>query len=148
MQVAHRSDSSEVRANPPQSGTVHLFCFFPVSSPVIRQLTILLSTLTLLGCTDIGGETPPLIYPTLIIAKVHWGDQGVPDIPVVLVGTGDTLRTDSTGLAVFSVSPGKYVLRAFGINRGGPVFQHIDFDVEAKKGETSFVDIVDCLPCV
>jgi hypothetical protein len=115
---------------------------------MIRQLTILLFALTLLGCSDKGTETPPLIYPTLIVAKVHWGNQGVPDISVVLVGTGDTVRTDSSGLAVFSVSPGKYVLRAFGINRGGPVLQHIDFDIEAKMGETSVVDIVDCLECV
>jgi hypothetical protein len=115
---------------------------------MIRQLTIFFFALTLLGCTDEGTETPPLIYPTLIVAKVHWGDQGVPDIPVVLVGTSDSVLTDSSGLAVFSVPPGKYVLRAFGINRGGPVLQHIDFDVEVKQGETSRVDIVDCLPCV
>ena len=113
-----------------------------------RQLTILLFALTLLGCTDKGTEPPPLIYPTLIVAKVHWEDQGVPNVPVVLVGTGDTVLTDSSGLAVFSVSPGKYVLRAFGINRGGPVLLYIDFDVEVKKGETTRVDIVDCLPCV
>ena len=115
---------------------------------MIRQLTIFFFALTLLGCTDKGTETPPLNYPTLIVAKVHWGDQGIPDIPVILVGTGDSVLTDSSGMAVFSVSPGKYVLRAFGINRGGPVLQYIDFDVEAKMGETTRVDIVDCLPCV
>ena len=115
---------------------------------MLRQLTIFLFALALLGCSDEGTETPPLIYPTLIVAKVHWGDQAIPDIPVVLVGTGDSVRTDSSGQAVFSVSPGKYVLRAYGINRGGPVFRYIDFDVDAKQGETTFVDIVDCLPCL
>ena len=114
-----------------------------------HRLTIFLFSLTLLGCSDKGVEpTTPILFPTVIIAKVHWQDQGIPNIPVVLVETGDTVRTDSSGLAVFSVSPGKYVIRAFGINRGGPILQHIDFDVEAKKGETAIVDIVDCLPCV
>jgi hypothetical protein len=110
---------------------------------MIRQLSILLFALALFGCSDMGEEPP-----SLIVAKVHWEDQGVPNIPVVLLQTGDSVRTDSSGLAVFSVSPGKYVLRAYGINRGGPALQYIDIDVEAKKGETTLVEIVDCLPCV
>ena len=111
---------------------------------MIRIFSTFLFAFALFGCTD-NGEEPT---PTLIVAKVHWQDQGVPDIPVVLVQTGDSLRTDSTGLAMFSVSPGKYVIRAYGINRGGPIRLYIDFDVEAKKGEISLVDIVDCLPCL
>lgn len=105
---------------------------------------ILALSLVLLGCSDKGVEPTP----TLIIAKVHWQDQGIPDIPIVLVQTGDSLKTDSTGVAVFSVTPGPYTIRAYGINRGGPVLRWIDFDVEAKKGGTAFVDIVDCLPCL
>lgn len=116
---------------------------------MIRQLAIFLIILPILGCSDKGVEPiTPIQLPTLIIAKVHWQDQGVPDIPVVLVETGDTVRTDSSGLSIFPVSPGKYTVRAFGINRGGPILQHIDFDVEVRKGETAIVDIVDCLPCV
>jgi hypothetical protein len=114
---------------------------------MIRILSLFLIALTILGCSDVG-EEPPLIHPTLIVAKVHWEEQGVPNIPVVLLQTSDSVLTDSTGLSIFSVSPGKYVIRAYGINRGGPILQHIDFDVEAKEGETSFVDIVDCLPCL
>jgi hypothetical protein len=85
---------------------------------------------------------------TLIMANVHWQNQGVADIPIVLVETGDTVRTGSNGLATFSVSPGKYVVRAFGINRGGPILQYVDFDVEAKPGRITIVDIIDCLPCL
>ncbi len=110
-----------------------------------RFVFIFLFTLTLLGCSDKGVEPTS---PTLIIAKVHWGDQGIPDIPIVLVQTGDSLTTDSTGVALFSVTPGQYTIRAYGINRGGPVLRWIDFDVEARKGETSLVDIIDCLPCL
>jgi hypothetical protein len=115
---------------------------------MVRRLITLLFALILSACSDLGEETPPLIYPTLIVAKVHWEDRGVPDIPIVLLQTGDTVRTDSNGLAVFSVFPGNYVLRALGINRGGPALRSLDFDVEAKKGESTIVDIVDCLPCV
>jgi hypothetical protein len=104
--------------------------------------------LVLLGCTDGGEEPNSLVPPTLILARVHWEDQGVPDVPVVLLQTGDSVRTDANGLAAFSVSPGKNVIRAYGINRGGPVYRYVDFDVDAKEGETSLVDIVDCLPCL
>ncbi len=109
-----------------------------------RIAFLLLIILPILGCSDKGVEPSP----TLIIAKVHWGDQGIPDISIVLVQTGDSLKTDSTGAAVFSVTPGQYTIRAYGINRGGPALRWIDFDVEARKGETSLVDIIDCLPCV
>ncbi len=101
----------------------------------------------LLGCADLGGDHPA--SPSAVIeVRVHWGDQGVPNIQVALLQTGDTLRTDSGGVAVFSVAPGRYVVRAFGINMGGPVLQYIDVDVDVKEGETRLVDIVDCLPCV
>jgi hypothetical protein len=106
----------------------------------------LLLVFLLVSCEYIGFEPPQ--DRSLIIANVHWQSQGVPDIPVLLVQTGDTVRTGSNGLAIFSVSAGHYVIRAFEINRGGPVFQYIDFDVEARAGEIAVVDIVDCLPCV
>ncbi len=115
------------------------------SPAVIRHLFILLLPLIFLRCSDLGVGPAP---SALIDVKVHWGEVGVPGIPVVLLGTPDSVNTDSSGLAHFAVPPGKYVVRAYGINRGGPVYQHVDFDVEATKGRTSFVDIVDCLPCL
>jgi hypothetical protein len=108
---------------------------------------LLIALAVVFGCSDQGGESPAQ-PSTLIVAKVHWGDQGVPGVKVDLLQTAATLHTDSTGVAVFSVVPGKYVVRAFGINRGGPVQQYIDFDVDVKSGETYVVDIVDCLPCL
>jgi hypothetical protein len=112
---------------------------------MIRRLAIFLVPFTLLACSDLG-EKPPAA--AVIFARVHWQDQGIPNIPVVLVQTRDSVQTDSKGLATFSVSPGSYTVRAFGIKRGGPVLEHVDFDIEAKEGETTFVDIVDCLPCL
>ncbi len=115
---------------------------------MVRQVTIFLFVLGLAGCSDEGVRPPSTQSPTLILARVHWGQEGVPGIQIVLVGTADTVRTDSSGVAEFSVLPGKYVVRAYGINRGGPALEVVDFDVEASKGQTTLVDIVDCLPCL
>ncbi len=115
---------------------------------MIRQLVVLLVSFVFLRCSDMGVEPPPTASSASIIVKVHWGEQGIPGIPVVLLEMADSLSTDSSGLAAFSVPPGKYIVRAFGINRGGPVYQHVDVSVEAKKGQTSWVDIIDCLPCL
>lgn len=108
---------------------------------------LLIVCVVFLGCSDLGEEPPPR-PSAVIVVKVHWGDQGVSNIQVALLQTGDTLRTDSSGVAVFTVAPGKYVVRAFGITTGGPSPLYIDIDVEVKEGETRLVDIVDCLPCV
>lgn len=115
---------------------------------MIRQLVILLLSVVFLRCSDMGVEPTSNASSALIVVKVHWGEVGVPGIPIVLLGTADTVSTDTSGVATFSVPPGKYVVRAFGVNRGGPVLQHIDFSVEATTGRTSVVDIVDCLPCL
>ena len=108
----------------------------------------------LIGCVFIlagcAKDTPSQPGQPLgkIVAYVHWQGQGLADKQIVLLETGDTLRTDSKGLAEFSVPAGHYVIRAFDINRGGPCCGSIDFDVETKPGDTTRVDIVDCLPCV
>ena len=114
---------------------------------MMRPACLTLFALLIAGCDEIP-PSGPLHDSTLVIVNVHWQSQGVADIPVVLVGTGDSLRTDTNGLAVFSVVPGHYVVRAYGINRGGPVVRSIDFDVDATRGEAAVVDIIDCLPCV
>jgi uncharacterized protein (DUF2141 family) len=105
-----------------------------------------LLTLLLVSCNDFSSGPPA---PSgLIVASVHWGNQGVPGVTVVLVQTGDTVVTGTNGLAVFSVPAGQYTVRAFGINRGGPTFLSVDFDVTAKPDSVAIVDIIDCLPCV
>lgn len=106
-----------------------------------------LFALFLIGCNDIHFFEPPN-ESSLILVNVHWQNQGVAGIPVVLVQTRDSVSTSANGLALFSVPAGHYVVRVYGINRGGPVFLITDFDVEAKPGEVATVDIVDCLPCL
>jgi hypothetical protein len=107
----------------------------------------LLFALLLIGCNDARFFEPPN-DSSLILVNVHWQDHGVAGIPVVLVQTRDSVSTGANGLAMFSVPAGHYVVRVYGINRGGPVFLTTDFDVEARPGEVATVDIVDCLPCL
>lgn len=113
----------------------------------MRPACLLLFTLILTGCHDIPSFDPPSAS-SLIVVNVHWQGQGVAGIPVVLVQSRDSVLTGTNGLAVFSVPGGRYVIRVYGINRGGPVFLTSDFDVEAKPGDVAIVDIVDCLPCL
>ncbi len=87
------------------------------------------------------------VSPCGIIAYVHWQGQPVAGIKILLVETGDSVYTDSNGMAAFTVPAGNYTVRAFDINRGGPTLISVDFNVAVKPGETITVDIVDCLPC-
>ena len=113
----------------------------------MKRWSVLLFVLMLAACNDFPSSGPPSVS-SLIIVNVHWQSQGVAGIPVVLVQTGDSVCTRANGLAVFSVPAGHYVVRAYGINRGGPVFLTTDYNVEAKPGNVAIVDIIDCLPCV
>jgi uncharacterized protein (DUF2141 family) len=114
-----------------------------------------LSILALLVSSCVDKPNPNIDQPidsnvrlSKIVAYVHWEDQGLPGKQVVLLQTGDTLVTDSMGLAHFNVPPGRYVVRALGINQGGPAYRSVDFEVKVQRGMDTKVDIIDCLPCV
>jgi hypothetical protein len=51
-------------------------------------------------------------------------------------------------MALFSLPAGAYVVRVFGINRGGPVRPSDDFNAQAVPGEVVVVDVFDCIPCL
>jgi hypothetical protein len=113
----------------------------------MKRFTLLVFVLLIAGCNDFTPLEPP--HPAgIIVVNVHWQTQGVADIPVVVVQTGDSVRTGTNGLAIFPVPAGHYVVRVYGINRGGPVVLKSDFEVDVEPGEVTSVDIVDCLPCV
>ena len=112
----------------------------------MKKISFTLLALFLPSCTST--PTEPSQYVSRIEAYVHWQDQALPQKQIELVQTGETKVTDSSGIAAFSVPPGRYVIRAYGINRGGPALTRIDFDVFVKAGTTARVDIVDCLPCM
>ena len=106
----------------------------------------LLFALLALSCSDTHTVAPP--PQGQIVVYVHWEEQALADKQIELVETGETKFTDVTGTATFAVPPGKYTIRAFAINRGGPALRSIDFDVEVRPGATTRLDIVDCLPCL
>ena len=99
----------------------------------------------LASCNYLPGE--PQQLSSIIIADVHWQNQGVSGITIVLVQMKDTVLTGPSGLAVFTVPAGNYTVRAFGINRGGPVELSVDFQVVTSEGQVAIVDIWDCLLC-
>ena len=111
----------------------------------MKNISVLLFALLLPSCKE--SPSQPRQSLSHITAYVHWQDQALQGKQIVLVQTGETLRTDSKGLAVFAVPAGHYVVRAYDINRGGPSLRAIDINVDTSPGETTSVDIIDCLPC-
>jgi hypothetical protein len=111
----------------------------------VSQFIIVISViLAALQCRDLGGAEN---MQARISVFVHWGESPIPGKQVELVQTGESKMTDVKGLAMFDVQPGSYVIRVYGINRGGPVFPFVDFNVEIKAGESLSVDVIDCIAC-
>lgn len=100
--------------------------------------------LAVLGCSEIS---QPADTRATISVFVHFGDTSVPGKKVELLDTGETKETDQDGRAEFDVIPGRYTVRVYGINRGGPALLHIDYSVDAKAAETTSVKVFDCLLC-
>ena len=111
----------------------------------MKYVWIFASVFLVLSCSP---PSEPQPFFSHITAYVHWGDQPLEGKKIELVQSGETKTTASDGKVEFTVIAGKYIIRAYDINRGGPVYQSIDFDVVVKIGETATVDIVDCLPCL
>lgn len=83
-----------------------------------------------------------------ITVYVHWGETPIAGKKVELVETGAVQWTGEEGRMEFSVRSGRYTVRVYDINRGGPSYQQIDFEIDVKPSATALVDVVDCLPCV
>ena len=110
------------------------------------QLLLAISVImTALQCRDLGIAKNTQARITVF---VHWGETPIPEKKVELMQTGESKLTDGSGLAVFIVQPGSYVIRVYGINRGGPVSLFVEFNVEVNAAESRSVDVVDCIPCV
>src|SRR6185436_2507283 len=95
----------------------------------MKQLPVLLVAMFFASC-----EQPPINPPLAqanVTAYVHWQEEGLPGKKLEMVEAGKVKLTDSTGHAYFTVPAGVYTLRAYEINRGGPVLRSIDFSVKA-----------------
>jgi hypothetical protein len=111
----------------------------------MKQLPALLVAIFFASCDQ--EPTQPPAAAANVLAYVHWQEEGLAGKKLELLEAGDVKLTDSTGRALFIVHAGSYTLRAYDINRGGPAYRNIDFNVKAAAGDTVTVDIVDCLPC-
>jgi hypothetical protein len=79
---------------------------------------------------------------------VHWGNQPQANKRVELVELKQEKLTNSSGLVDFNVLQGSYTLRVYGINRGGPIQEFIEQPVTTKAGETTRIEVFDCVLCV
>lgn len=86
--------------------------------------------------------------PGTVVVFVHWNHFGLADMRVELVEPGIELKTNREGIAEFVVPAGRYTLRAYNINQGGPALHHLDTDIVVESKRTTRIEIVNCLPCV
>jgi uncharacterized protein (DUF2141 family) len=86
--------------------------------------------------------------PGKLVVHVYWDAQGVPDKRVEVLELHLTAKTDAAGYAIFEPPSGRYTVRAYDINRGGPATRSIDTTVTITPGKETRVEVFDCLPCV
>ncbi len=114
----------------------------------MRRAMAVLLAFTLLGCSC-GAHSPqqPATESHLQV-YVHWEAMGLAGKQIQVLELQTEKLTDSTGVAVFNIPAGQYTVRAYGINTGGPPPPYVERGVATTGGQTTTVDIVDCLPCV
>ena len=110
--------------------------------------TIALALVCVVGASCGGGSPQEPVIQARLQVYVHWGDVGLAEKRVEVLELGVGKLTDGTGIAEFLVPAGTYTLRAHEINRPGPPPAYVDLTVTTTRGETTRVDVVDCLPCV
>jgi hypothetical protein len=111
-----------------------------------RKSWLALAWLPLLVIGVACSKSPTAPKSSRLDVYVQWNDQGVPDRRLEIVELGLSAVTDASGHATFTLPAGSWTLRAF-VNRGGPVGR-VDVAVTTTAGETSHVEVGDCLPCV
>jgi hypothetical protein len=79
---------------------------------------------------------------------VHWDNQPLANKRVELVELKQEKPTNTAGLVDFNLLQGNYTLRVYDINRGGPLQEFFEQPVITKAGETTRIEVLDCIPCV
>ena len=113
----------------------------------LNMALVIFAVLLTASCQDATAPVGQLESGKLVV-RVVWDDQGVPDKRVEVLELQLTGTTDAEGYATFELPHGKYTLRAYDINRGGPAFRYIDTTVTIKPRQEVRIEILDCLPCV
>ncbi len=109
-------------------------------------LPAILVMLSLVACHESDPETPNA--DAVIVAYVHTEEGAESGKQVELLEGGETRTTGVDGLAEFAVPAGDYIVRAYGINTGGPGRPFVDISVVAEAGDTTRVSFFDCTRCV
>ena len=89
----------------------------------------------------------PPAEPGHLVVYVYW-EGGSPGKQIKVIETEAVKLTDEAGLAGFTLTPGTYTVRAWGIGLPGPGREFVDFPATVRSGETTRIEIFDCVPCV
>jgi len=114
------------------------------SAPPLLHLAALLALVAPLGCDYAAIQ---LRFNGALVVYVYDADFAIQGTLVEVVETGEKATTNASGLAQFTLPPGKYTVRAYDINRGGPCCQYVDQAVQVDADEEARVDIWTCLRC-
>jgi hypothetical protein len=83
-----------------------------------------------------------------LLVYVYWDGAGLPGKRLEIVELGLEKATNDQGLATFVLPPKSYTLRVYGINTPGPPPLFVERSVTTVAGQTTRIEILDCLPCV
>ena len=117
----------------------------------MKRLTILLAACGLLAATACDKDSTPTASNqtrAVLTVIVQFDGEGVSGKQIDVLNTGLSGTTDNSGQVRFTLPPGRYTVRAYGINQGGPVYHHVDQAVDVGAGQSNVVKIFDCLICV
>ncbi|MEO5988137.1 MAG: hypothetical protein ABIU54_07820 [Candidatus Eisenbacteria bacterium] len=82
--------------------------------------------------------------------QVYVSENGAGPAPgkrIEIQGTSLSQTTDKNGLALFTMRPGNYVVRAYEIGTPGPGFPFVEQSVEVVSARTSQARFTDCTMC-
>lgn len=112
----------------------------------LARLFLVLASVVTGSC---GDETPEQPAATSRLqVYVYWGDTGLAERRLEILELDLETLTDEAGLAEFEIPEGTYTLRVHDITLPGPQPPYVDRTVATKQGETTRVEVADCLPCV
>jgi hypothetical protein len=110
---------------------------------VVCKLAAACCVLTLLSC----GHSPSAPDGQL---QVYVSENGVGPAPgkrIEIRGTSLSQSTDANGLALFTLHPGTYVVRAYDLGTPGQGLPFVEQSVEVASARTNRVQFNDCTMC-